>query len=180
MDNRRETKKGSNKWWHLHWPRDETIWQSAKILSIQMGKRPSFIPALLPTYVPFSVNVFVPDEQTKNNIYYLTGLLNSKLMWNWFSHNAKRRGIGLEINGNVLERTPIYTVDFSNQDEKDKYNRLVALVDFMVLLYKRTPQVPNDKQRLQDEIAATDAQIDRLVYELYSLTDEEIRIVEGD
>ena len=37
-----------------------------------------------------------------------------------------------------------------------------------------------DKQRLNDEIAATDAHIDRLVYELYGLTDEEIRIVEGE
>ena len=29
------------------------------------------------------------------------------------------------------------------------------------------------------QIAATDAQIDRLVYDLYGLTDDEIKIVEG-
>jgi hypothetical protein len=29
------------------------------------------------------------------------------------------------------------------------------------------------------QIQATDAQIDRLVYELYGLTEEEIKIVEG-
>jgi len=32
---------------------------------------------------------------------------------------------------------------------------------------------------IQREIEATDAQIDRLVYELYGLTEEEIRVVEG-
>ncbi len=32
---------------------------------------------------------------------------------------------------------------------------------------------------LQNAIATTDAQIDRLVYELYGLTEEEIKIVEG-
>jgi hypothetical protein len=32
---------------------------------------------------------------------------------------------------------------------------------------------------IQRQIAATDAEIDRLVYELYGLTEEEIRIVEG-
>ena len=39
----------------------------------------------------------------------------------------------------------------------------------------------NDRDYLArwEEIAATDRQIDRLVYELYELTDEEIRIVEG-
>jgi hypothetical protein len=32
---------------------------------------------------------------------------------------------------------------------------------------------------LQRQIAATDKQIDALVYELYGLTEDEIRIVEG-
>jgi hypothetical protein len=32
---------------------------------------------------------------------------------------------------------------------------------------------------IERQIAATDRQIDALVYELYGLTDEEIRIVEG-
>jgi hypothetical protein len=32
---------------------------------------------------------------------------------------------------------------------------------------------------LEREIAATDAAIDNLVYELYGLTDEERRIIEG-
>ena len=35
-----------------------------------------------------------------------------------------------------------------------------------------------EKIVLQRQIAATDRQIDQLVYDLYELTDEEIRIVE--
>jgi len=35
------------------------------------------------------------------------------------------------------------------------------------------------KYKLQRQIDATDAQINKLVYELYGLTEEEIRIVEG-
>jgi len=38
---------------------------------------------------------------------------------------------------------------------------------------------PDDKTRLQREIEATDRQIDQLINELYGLTVEEIRIVEG-
>lgn len=37
---------------------------------------------------------------------------------------------------------------------------------------------PNDKTRLQREIDATDRQIDQLVYELYGLAEEEIKVVE--
>ena len=39
---------------------------------------------------------------------------------------------------------------------------------------------PNDKTRLQRDIEATDRQIDQLVYELYGLTEEEIKIVEEE
>ena len=40
-------------------------------------------------------------------------------------------------------------------------------------------QNPHDNETLQRQIAATDSQIDRLVYELYDLKEEEIKIVEG-
>ena len=39
-------------------------------------------------------------------------------------------------------------------------------------------KTPVDKTGIQREIDATDRRIDRLVYELYGLTDDEIRIVE--
>jgi hypothetical protein len=38
---------------------------------------------------------------------------------------------------------------------------------------------PHEQESLKRTIAATDTQIDALVYELYGLTEEEIRIVEG-
>jgi hypothetical protein len=38
--------------------------------------------------------------------------------------------------------------------------------------------VPSEKEMLQRQIDATDRQIDKLVYELYGLTDEEIGIAE--
>ena len=37
----------------------------------------------------------------------------------------------------------------------------------------------DDKTAIQRQIDATDRQIDRLVYQLYELTDEEIDMVEG-
>ena len=40
-------------------------------------------------------------------------------------------------------------------------------------------RTPHEKSVLAAQLAATDRQIDRLVYELYGLSEEEIRIVEG-
>ena len=39
-------------------------------------------------------------------------------------------------------------------------------------------QTPSKREQIQREIDATDRQIDQLVYQLYGLTDDEIRIVE--
>jgi len=51
----------------------------------------------------------------------------------------------------------------------------------MLALHKQfaSTKAPHDKEVIQWQIEATDRQIDRLVYELYGLTDEEIAIVEG-
>ncbi len=51
----------------------------------------------------------------------------------------------------------------------------------MLALHKRLAAAKSDadKKRIQRAIDATDRKIDNLVYELYGLTAEEIRIVEG-
>jgi hypothetical protein len=50
----------------------------------------------------------------------------------------------------------------------------------MLELHKSSPRTPGDKERVKWEIESTDRQIDRLVYELYGLSPEEIAIVEGN
>jgi len=40
--------------------------------------------------------------------------------------------------------------------------------------------MPQDKERVQREIESTDRAIDRLVYELYGLTEDEIKVEEGN
>ena len=51
----------------------------------------------------------------------------------------------------------------------------------MLALHRRraAAHTPHEQAVLQAQIDATDRQIDRLVYELYGLTEEEIGIVEG-
>jgi hypothetical protein len=58
---------------------------------------------------------------------------------------------------------------------------MVALVDRMLSLHKQraNAKIPTEVILLQRQIESTDAQIDALVYELYGLTEEEIRLVES-
>ena len=79
------------------------------------------------------------------------------------------------------ESTPIRSVDFTSPADVARHDRMVALVERMLDLHKKfaSEGAPHVKTVLQRQIEATDREIDRLVYELYGLTDDEIAIVEG-
>ena len=57
---------------------------------------------------------------------------------------------------------------------------MVSLVKSMLALHKSlaSAQSPHEKERLEKQIVSTDSGIDKLVYALYGLTEEEIKIVE--
>ncbi len=52
----------------------------------------------------------------------------------------------------------------------------------MLALHKQlaAARTPNEEAVLRRQVEAVDGQIDRLVYELYGLSEEEIKIVEGE
>ena len=80
-----------------------------------------------------------------------------------------------------LNPFPLRTIDFSDPTDKARHARMVELVETMLKLHKQlaAAKTGHEKTAIQRQIAATDKQIDQLVYELYGLADEEIKIVEG-
>jgi hypothetical protein len=77
---------------------------------------------------------------------------------------------------------PICTMDFTNSIEKNQHDKLVSLVDNMFEPQKkyRDARINQDKELYERQIKIVDVQIDGLVYDLYGLTEEEIRIVEEE
>ncbi len=57
--------------------------------------------------------------------------------------------------------------------------KIVSQVERMLALHKQSPRTPQEQEIVKREIESTDSAIDKLVYELYGLSEEEIRIVEG-
>jgi hypothetical protein len=76
---------------------------------------------------------------------------------------------------------PVRTIDFSDPDDKARHDRIVSLVDSMLALHEQLAKARTSYEQtlLQRQIEATDQKIDTLVYELYGLTDDEVKIVEG-
>ena len=80
-----------------------------------------------------------------------------------------------------VEQLPIRTIDFTDAKDKARHDTMVELVEAMLSLNKQlvAAKTAHEKTALQRQIDATNRQIDNLVYELYGLTDDEIKIVEG-
>ncbi len=69
---------------------------------------------------------------------------------------------------------------FSNPEEVAQHEKLVALVESMLELQKKhhETRMERDNELYERQIKIVDAQIDRRVYDLYGLTEEEVKVVE--
>ena len=117
----------------------------------------------------------------KNDLYLL-GLLNSKVLdFVMHSISSTKQGGYYEYKPMYVSKLPIRTINFSDPADKARHDCMVTLVTQMLDLNKRLQdaRLEQDKTMLSRQIEATDAAIDTLVYELYGLTKEEIKIVEG-
>ncbi|ECO3977590.1 class I SAM-dependent DNA methyltransferase [Campylobacter jejuni] len=104
------------------------------------------------------------------NLKYLLGLLSSNLITYYyknFSQGCKLGTKGYQYNKHALENLPIPKINSKNQNIVDE---LINLVDEIL------------KAKEQDKNANTqelENKINSLVYKLYNLTEEEIKIIEG-
>ncbi|HED8122446.1 TPA: class I SAM-dependent DNA methyltransferase [Campylobacter jejuni] len=101
------------------------------------------------------------------NLKYLTGVLNSKLIAFWLKHKGKIQGNLFKIDKEPLLNIPVVNINSKNEKLA---NKLISLVDEIL------------KAKEQDKNANTqelENKINSLVYKLYNLTEDEIKIIEG-
>jgi predicted type IV restriction endonuclease len=113
---------------------------------------------------------------------YVLGLLNSKLLfWRLQKMSNLFRGGWITCTKQYFGELPIRKINLSNPTDKAAHDRIVKLVEQMLELHKQlaAARTPHGNAALERQIAATDPQIDRLVYDLYGLTDAEANMVEA-
>jgi adenine-specific DNA-methyltransferase len=152
---------GRKSWFSLWWERDESFFlPGAKIIFAARTLGRNFTYTDEAFYA--SRNCFF-IKSSRINLKNLTGLLNSTMMYYYMHQTIKH-------NGDLLQL--------------DK-------VQFLSIpLYKPTAEIQNEIARIVDQIlcakckhqnldtSALEQEIDRLVYKLYNLTDEEIALIE--
>ncbi|EHH2810554.1 class I SAM-dependent DNA methyltransferase [Campylobacter coli] len=155
-----------NKPYGLHRARDEKFFTgSPRIVALRkcVGE-PKF------SYVDFDCYVsatFYVIKTQRINVKYLTAILNSKLIAFWLKHKGKMQGNNYQIDKEPLLNIPIVDTNSKNKKLADE---LINLVDEIL------------KAKEQDKNANTqelENKINSLVYKLYNLTEDEIKIIEN-
>ncbi|EHM3029031.1 Eco57I restriction-modification methylase domain-containing protein [Campylobacter coli] len=155
-----------NKPYGLHRARDEKFFTgSPRIVALRkcVGE-PKF------SYVDFDCYVsatFYVIKTQRINVKYLTAILNSKLVAFWLKHKGKMQGNNYQIDKEPLLNIPIVDTNSKNKKLADE---LINLVDEIL------------KAKEQDKNANTqelENKINSLVYKLYNLTEDEIKIIEN-
>ena len=160
LDQFRTVITSDNKPYGLHRARKEYFFKDEKIVSVRKCQSPTF------TYVDFDSYVsaaFYVIKTAKVNQKYLTGLLNSRVVAFWLKHRGKMQGTNYQVDKQPLLGIPLFSPPSHQQVV------IIGLVD-RILTAKRI--------ELSADTSELEAEIDRQVYILYGLTDEEVAVVE--
>ncbi len=117
-------------------------------------------------------NLVLREGAPRDALSAVLGLFNSKLANWWF---VKRYGVLMEVGGFKVGKIPL------PKRWVEAYGRLSKLAEDVTALHRQLKDArsPHDRSGLTRQITSAEERIDRLVYELYDLSPEEIEVVEA-
>jgi hypothetical protein len=110
---------------------------------------------------------------TGKDLKFLIGMLNSKIIAWWIKLSAATLGEGSYGAKIYIEKSPLPPITPQNQPLADQ---IVQKVD-EILMLTQAPDFEISEEK-QQKVTELEKEIDQLVYKLYDLTEEEIRLIE--
>jgi hypothetical protein len=156
-------------WWVLATPRLEIEFNNPKIVVPQRSKTNTFGYNETEWYGSGDIYYISLFGDSEVSLKYILAILNSKLYYQWLYHRGKRKGETLELYQKPLSEVPINKI--SHEAQKPFVDLIDKILSITLDDNYNCKKPSKDQKKLEHEI-------DRLVYQLYDLTDEEIAIVE--
>jgi type I restriction-modification system DNA methylase subunit len=147
----------------ISYARDEKLFNGPKIVSPQRSPQNTFCFNDVPWYASADV-YYITTKDPSVSLKYVLALINSRLYFLWLYLKGKRKGEMLELYQKPLSEIPIKHIAF------DEQKPFIKLVDRILTAKQRGAEA---------DTRAMEREIDELVYQLYGLSQEEIKIVEG-
>ncbi len=186
---RRDKSRLGEKWYGYVYKKNHTRFGSSKLVVPSLAKGSAFAEDLDGDY--FFVGsgggggggygIILENATERPDYLFLLGILNSTLLSTYLKQiSTDFRGGYIALNRQYIEQLPIRTIDFDKPADVARHDKMVALVDKMLGWHKQLPGLAGEARRIaQSQIERTDREIDALVYALYGLSADEVRVVEG-
>lgn len=130
--------------------------------------------APVPAYFADSTNSIVVDETSPIKPNYILAILNSRLMQWRFKLTSTNNNVGT----NEIESLPLLIP--GNEGENRRHDIIVERVEALIVAKQQEADATgNAKAIAERKCKALENEINRLVYQLYDLTDEEVTLIEG-
>ena len=177
--------ESSKAWYELWCERSFLQQESNKIIVPELASSNRFAYCTESIFYLDTACGIITQNKNPDTYLYLLGVLNSSLLEFYYKQTTVPKAGGFHIYKTMfLNQLPIRLIDFNNPAEKKMHDDLVTLADRMLELNRRLAPLRNmdcnEKDELAREIKRTDEEIDHLVYDLYGLSEEEIKTVEGE
>jgi len=166
---------------HLAEPRNVQLFMGPRVLVRRiLGSRLILCP-VVDTMVADQLVHTVKPAGPRADFRFLAAVLASRPLAYYLRKRFNRtEKVFPEVRVAELRSLPVPCETGTGAGGDQPQQQVAALADRMLALHAQlgAAKLPQEREALQRQIEVTDQQIDRLVYELYGLTDEEIRIVE--
>ena len=129
-----------------------------------------------PAYFADSTNSITVSESSDYRLEFLLGMLNSTL----FQWRFKLTSTNNNVGTNELEGMPFRTIRFNDAAEKVSHDSMVGFVEQLMTTKQMltTAKSDRDKNFYEAKCSTLERKINALVYKLYAVSEEGIRIIE--
>ncbi len=111
---RREVEQEKIRWFDLWWPREETLFESEKIMISYRTNTNSFAYTNYPFYSATDTYYISKKPETKESLKYVFAVLVSTKILDWLKNgNCKIKGNALELFTTSVSKIPIRRIDFA-------------------------------------------------------------------
>jgi hypothetical protein len=174
----REVADGKHPAWALHRPRNPSIFKSPKFIGLTTSKTFEVVyDATGDLYVTDAMYVFRIRAGLDPRV--VLGLMHSRIML--FLYRVANQGEGRvipQVKAAKLNAMPVPTLHADSpgcRSLADVVDKVVAVMSRL-----REARMPSEIESLRREANGLVARLDRLVYDLYGLNDDDIALIEGN
>ena len=164
LSKRRECKNGAIFWYSLQWARDKSLLDIIPKIIIQNTRNERLKPRIVATvdeigvYGSQGMNFVVP-KTNEYSVYFLIGIINSKLIDYLFS----TKFLNLAIKADYIKQ-------LSFPKPSNYFINELETLSKSILNFKKSGK----------DTTVLEGQIDNMVYKLYELTYEEVKVIDPD